>query len=576
MPDPSQENSKYIRVIDISERALAVERARAAMETLEQSSDRLPPAAAETLPEHMRQALKAAGWTTLTPVQERAIPYLLERRDLIVQSRTGSGKTGAFLLPLFEILDPGKKEVQALILAPTRELARQVVEEFRRMQGDTRKSRIAAALVYGGVRYGPQIKALKEGAQLVVGTPGRVIDLLEQGHMSFHGLHILVMDEADEMLSMGFYPAMKALKRYLPDKRNSYMFSATIPIRVQNLAEEFLTDPGFLGLSAGDESVETSEHRYYVVPPMERDTALISLIEMENPESAIIFANTKRDVEYLTAFLKNYGHDAAEISGDLSQKNREAVMKRLKDGELRLLVATDVAARGIDVSDLGHVFMYDVPENTEYYIHRSGRTARAGRSGTVHVLATMLNHALLKSTAKRYGVELDKRELPTAEHVNATVSERMTVLLEDAFRTLSAERRKALEHLIPVARELADEQPELLALLVDDFYHDQMHRREEGRATRTDQKHDAEKLPALLRSSFDARVKMVRERAARFRPMTTELAEEEPELLAMLLSEFVYDPSAKRTTAKPRSKEGRSDGRSGRSKGGGRRQGRRR
>ncbi len=576
MPDPSPENSKYVRVIDISERALAVERARAAMETLDKSSERLPAATADTLPARARAALDATGWTSLTPVQQRAIPYLLERRDLIVQSRTGSGKTGAFLLPLFEILHPQRKEVQALILAPTRELARQVHEEFRRMRGNSAETAIDAALVYGGVRYGPQIKALKEGAQLVVGTPGRVIDLLEQGHMSFQGLHVLVMDEADEMLSMGFYPAMKALKRHLPTKRNSYMFSATIPIRVQNLAEEFLTEPGFLGLSAGDESVETSEHRYYIVPPMERDTALISLIEMENPDSAIIFANTKRDVEYLAAFLKNYGHDAAEISGDLSQKNREAVMQRLKDGELRLLVATDVAARGIDVSDLGHVFMYDVPENTEYYIHRSGRTARAGRSGTVHVLATMLTHASLKATAKRYGVELDKRELPTPEQVNAIVSERMTVFLEGAFRTLPADRRKAVERLIPVARTLAGERPELLALLVDDFYHEQMHRREEDRKKRIDQNHNADELPALLRSSYDDRKKMVRERTARFLPMTKELGEEEPELLAMLLSEFDLKASPVRPTPKTRENKGRSEGRSKRSRDDSRRKGRRR
>jgi ATP-dependent RNA helicase DeaD len=471
---PSQPN-KYVRVIDISARAVAAERARSAKEALEQSDGGLPPLTLDQMPQSVQAATERAGWPGLTPVQEGAIPYLLERRDLIVQSRTGSGKTGAFLLPLWELLDPSLPEVQALILTPTRELARQVLEEFDRVQ-PREGGQLRAALVYGGVKYAPQISALKDGAQLVVGTPGRVIDLLEQRHMSLANLRIFVLDEADEMLSMGFYPAMQVMQRYLPPVRNSYMFSATIPIRVQNLAEEFLSDPGFLGLSAGDESVATSQHRYYIVDPMAKNRSLIALIEMENPESAIIFANTKRDVEYLSAFLQNYGHDADGISGDLTQSAREAVMQRVKEASLRFLVATDVAARGIDVSDLSHVFMYDVPENHEYYIHRSGRTARAGRTGTVIVLATLLEHSGLQSIAKRYGIELEKREIPTEEEVGECISERMTVLLEDAFRGRTRMEKERMKRFIPMTRQLAEEEPELLAMLVDRLYHEQLHR----------------------------------------------------------------------------------------------------
>jgi ATP-dependent RNA helicase DeaD len=470
----TKQPNKYVRVIDLSSRAVAAERAQAARQALEQSGSGIAAGTMEDMPASVRSAAGRAGWESLTPVQEGAIPYLLSRRDLIVQSRTGSGKTGAFLLPLFELLDPARRDVQALILTPTRELARQVVTEFDRMQPEA-DSVLRAALVYGGVKYGPQISALKEGAQLVVGTPGRVIDLLERRTLSLSKLEMLVLDEADEMLSMGFYPAMQLLKRYLPKERRSYMFSATIPVRVQNLAQEFLRDPGFLGLSAGDESVETSEHQYYIVEPMAKDRSLVALIEMENPESAIIFANTKRDVEYLTAFLQNYGHDADGISGDLTQKAREGVMDRLKEGSLRFLVATDVAARGIDVSDLDYVFMYDVPQNHEYYIHRSGRTARAGRTGKVVVLATYLEHSGLQSIAKRYGIELDKREMPGEEEVASCISERLTILLEDEFRGLSRMEKERLTRFVPMTRQLAQEEPELLAMLVDELYHRQMH-----------------------------------------------------------------------------------------------------
>ncbi len=478
MADKPRQPNKYVRVIDLSARAVAAERAQAARDALEQAGDSIAAQTLDRTPPAVRDAAQRAGWSSLTPVQEGAIPYLLEQRDLIVQSRTGSGKTGAFLLPLFELLDPGARDVRALILTPTRELARQVVEEFVRMSPREAPA-VSPALVYGGVKYGPQIRALKEGAQLVVGTPGRVIDLLEQRHMSLAKLEILVLDEADEMLSMGFYPAMQLLKRYLPDDRRSYMFSATIPGRVQNLASEFLRDPGFLGLSAGDESVATSEHQYYIVEPMSKDRTLVSLIEMENPESAIIFANTKRDVEYLTSFLQNYGHDADGISGDLTQKSREAVMDRLKKGSLRFLVATDVAARGIDVSDLDYVFMYDVPQNHEYYIHRSGRTARAGRSGKVVVLSTLLEHSGLQSIAKRYGVELDRREVPSDEAVVEVVAERLTVLLEDAFRRQSRMEKERMKRFVPMISQLAEEEPELLAMLVDRLYHEHMHERTE-------------------------------------------------------------------------------------------------
>lgn len=467
--------SPYTTVIDLTRRAQQKKQEAAAVQA---TGAPLPEVSLAELPERMQQAARAIGWTELMPVQRRTLPYLLEGRDVIVQSQTGSGKTGAFLLPLFERLDPSRGQVQALILTPTRELARQIFEAFEQMKaGVSGAQSLRAVLVYGGVRYGPQLKALEQGAQVVIGTPGRILDLIERGALRLGALQVLVFDEADEMLSMGFYPAMRQLKRYLPRARNTAMFSATIPPRVQALAREFLKDPAFVSLSTDRIAAETIEHRYFIVPPMEKDRALVQLIELENPESAIIFANTKRDVEYLGQFLKNYGYNADAITGDLPQKQRERIMDRLRKGQLRLLVATDVAARGIDISDLSHVFMYDVPQDPEYYVHRSGRTGRVGKEGTTIVLVTPLEEARLRAIARQYDIPLEKGTLPTPEVVAERVAERAVALLEDRYRETTSLDRERIARFVPLVEQLAQEEPELLAMLVDALYVQEGHRR---------------------------------------------------------------------------------------------------
>ncbi len=475
--ESTPDGSPYTQVIDLTSKAQRAERDEQAKSQFPEPDPKLPEATPETFPERVRQAFEATGWPGLMPVQKKAIPYMLDGRDLIVQSRTGSGKTGAFLLPLFDVLDSSRDETQALILTPTRELARQIYEEFERMKsGAPETEALRGALVYGGVRYGTQISELKAGAHVVIGTPGRILDHLDRRTFALGALSVFILDEADEMLSMGFYPAMQTLKRYLPSKRQSYMFSATMPPKVRSLGQEFLSEPSFLGLSAGQISVESIEHRYYRVDQMDKDRALIRLIEMENPDAAIVFANTKREVEYLAKFLGNYGYDVAEISGDLVQKAREKAMDRLRQGALRFLIATDVAARGIDVSDLSHVFQYDVPEDPEYYIHRTGRTARAGKAGTAITLATFEDERRLLSIARRYDFELDKRDLPESEEVAARVAERMVVVLEEMTRAKSNLERERWQRFIPMVEELVREEPELLAMLIDDLYHERMHR----------------------------------------------------------------------------------------------------
>ncbi|PSQ94583.1 MAG: ATP-dependent helicase, partial [Bacteroidetes bacterium SW_11_64_17] len=349
---PEISDSPYTNVIDLTSEAQK-ERRRDEIGELREPDPPLDEATVNDLSGHMEQAVHAAGWTDLMDVQQKAIPYILEGRDLIVQSQTGSGKTGAFLLPLFDLVNPDKEEQQVLILTPTRELARQIHEEFEQMKIATpRTNRMDAVLIYGGVGYQPQIKGLQEGAQVVIGTPGRILDHLKKDNFDASTLRMLVLDEADEMLSMGFYPDMKEIVEYVPENRVSYMYSATMPPKVRTVAREFLGDPGFLSLSTDKVSVEENEYRYYLVKPMDKDRVLAQLMELEEPESALIFANTKREVSYLNKFLGNKGYDIDEMSGDLSQRDREEALDRLREGKLRLLVATDVAARGIDVSDL--------------------------------------------------------------------------------------------------------------------------------------------------------------------------------------------------------------------------------
>jgi len=447
----------------------------------------LPPVAIDDLSDFVRDSIKVAGWTELMPVQKMAIPYLLDGQDLIVQSRTGSGKTGAFLLPLFDLLDPDDLSVQALVLTPTRELARQIFEEFERIRG---KSSLDAALIYGGVRYGPQLKALKRGVQIVIGTPGRILDHLQQGNLNLETIRMLILDEADEMLSMGFYPDMKRLRSYFSRDRQSCMFSATMPPRVRTLASEFLDNPGFLSLSIGNVSVEEIEHRYFRVDPMQKDRVLVRLIELENPESAIIFANTKREVEYLGQFLQNYGYDAASISGDLSQRAREDVMSRIRKGSLRFLVATDVAARGIDITDLSHVIMYDVPKDREYYVHRSGRTARAGKTGTALVLTTIEDYRNLLAIGQRYGITMTQSDVPEESDVTRRVTERLTVVLESKLRDKTNLERERMKRFLPLAGELAEEEPALLAMMLDDLYHAILHDRQDVPEAKSKQAHD--------------------------------------------------------------------------------------
>jgi ATP-dependent RNA helicase DeaD len=422
------------------------------------------------LPDFLQKACATMGWTSLTPVQSRTIPYLTTGKDVMVQSRTGTGKTGAYVLPLFEKIDAQRPVCQALILVPTRELARQVIAEA---QAINTGGEIKTAALYGGASYTVQLEDLRDGAHFVVGTPGRVLDHLLKGTLNLDKIAFLVLDEADRMLSMGFYPDMKAVQGYLPRKKiTTALFSATYPPHVKRLAGEFLNSPQVLSLSSDHMHVTEVEHVYYKVPGMKRDRALIRILEMENPASAIIFCNTKANVHYVAVVLKRFGYDADELSSDLSQGARDRVLGRVRAGDLRFLVATDVAARGIDIPELSHVIQYEPPEDPEVYIHRSGRTGRAGASGQAIILVDVIEELKMKSIAGQFRVPILERELPGDEDVQELMSERAIALLEARMRTRDLLEKERMERFLPLAKALGedDEMRPLMAMLLDEFY----------------------------------------------------------------------------------------------------------
>ncbi len=440
-----------------------------------ETGELLPEYTMADLPHGLRAGFEKMGWTTLMQVQARAIPYILAHRDVMIQSRTGSGKTGAYLVPVFQRINPEQNATQALVLVPTRELAQQVIHEANILGSEMNVRSVA---VYGGTAYGPQLDAFRQGAHLVVGTPGRILDHLLRRSLTLDKLKIFIFDEADRMLSMGFYPDMKRVQRYLPRTPiNTYMFSATFPPRVLALANEFMHQPHFLNLSSDHVHVTETDHVMYTVRPMDKERSLIRIIEAENPASALIFCNTKERVHFVATILQRYGYSAAEISSDLSQNVREEVMEQIRQGMLRFLVATDVASRGIDIPELSHVILYEVPDEHESYIHRAGRTGRAGASGVAISLVNALERAELMRIGKRFTINFEERPVPSEEDVQAIVSQRTTAFLESQLRERDRLQTERMQRFLPLLKSLGEDEEVLsgIAMLLDDFYHKNFH-----------------------------------------------------------------------------------------------------
>ncbi|HSO27895.1 MAG TPA: DEAD/DEAH box helicase, partial [Anaerolineales bacterium] len=435
----------------------------------------LPEISVEDLPAKLIPGLERAGWRQLMPVQAKTIPYIQAGHDMLIQSRTGSGKTGAFLLPVLADLDPNVNACQALILEPTRELAYQVDVEAQTLSEGLG---LRPLPVYGGVSYGAQNAGLRQGAHMVLGTPGRILDHLIRGTLRLDKLRYLIFDEADRLLSMGFYPDMQRLQEFLPNQPiHSMMFSSTIPPTVARLAERFLNKPIFINLSSDHIHVTDVEHVYYTVPRMDKDRSLVRILEAENPDSALIFCNTRARTNYVTVVLQRFGYNADELSADLSQSEREEVLGRMRKGQLRFLVATDVAARGIDLPELSHVFIYEPPDNTEDYIHRAGRTGRAGAGGTAISLVDVLEESMLKRIRRQYTIDFQERHLPDDEDLANIVAQRATALLEARLRERDKLKIERMERFLPLIKDLAEDKDTLplLAMLVDDYYQQAFH-----------------------------------------------------------------------------------------------------
>ena len=352
-------------------------------------------------------SLTEAGYTHPTPIQAKAIPAVLMMRDVMGCAQTGTGKTASFTLPMIDVLAEGQgraKMPRSLILSPTRELAAQIAENFEKY---TRNHSLKMALLIGGESMRDQEEALNKGVDVLIATPGRMLDLFERGAIILNDVKIFVIDEADRMLDMGFIPDIETIVSKLPKNRQTLMFSATMPDEIRKLAEKFLNNPKEITVAPPSSTASTVEHRVLHCGPREKRANLRTLLEQDPPESAIIFCNRKRDIGVLVRSLKRHGYSAGELHGDLSQPVRMDTLEKFKAGEITLLVCSDVAARGIDVASVSHVFNFDVPNHPEDYVHRIGRTGRAGRDGKAVMFATNNDEKALAAIEEIIGKKID-------------------------------------------------------------------------------------------------------------------------------------------------------------------------
>ena len=398
------------------------------------------------LAEPILKAVRKAGYETPSPIQECAIPPLLEGKDLLGVAQTGTGKTAAFSLPLLSRMDESVKGAQILVLAPTRELALQVAEAMEGFAENLPKLRVVA--VYGGTGYGEQIKEFKRGAQIVVGTPGRVMDHIEKGYLKLDHLQALVLDEADEMLSMGFIDDIKWILEHTPSERQTALFSATMPKPIQRLAENYMQDPVKITIKVKAENSPNIRQRFIKVRQYEKREMMLRLLEIEKFDALLVFARTKNATMEIAEALQGKGYPAEPLNGDMPQSLREKTVDRLKRGKINILVATDVAARGLDVDRISHVLNFDAPFDLESYTHRIGRTGRAGREGDAIIFVTGKEVRMLKAIERTLKVPCDEYIFPTLEEMNERREEEFFSRIEEGMKGDLGDYRKALQRLV--------------------------------------------------------------------------------------------------------------------------------
>jgi ATP-dependent RNA helicase DeaD len=395
------------------------------------------------------RSIKDVGYEEPTPIQLKVIPVLLEGHDVIAQAQTGSGKTAAFGLPIIESIDPRNRSVQALILCPTRELAIQVSEALHKYG---RHKEIETLPIYGGQPYERQFRGLQRGVQIVVGTPGRVMDHMRRGTLNLDETRFFVLDEADEMLDMGFIDDIEWILEQVPAERQTALFSATMPPRIVALAQRYMNDPQRISVTGKEMTVPETQQSYYEFPRSRKVDALTRILDAETPTSAMIFCRTKHGVDELGEALMARGHAVETLHGDLSQAQRDRVMRRFRSGQADVLIATDVAARGLDIPDVSHVVNYDVPESAEAYVHRIGRTGRAGKSGQAITLVTPKETRWLRQIEKIVKARIEPRRLPTLADVNERRRELMKNQIEEVLKA-----EESYQAYIDVIDDLSEE-----------------------------------------------------------------------------------------------------------------------
>lgn len=392
--------------------------------------------------------LENMGFTTPTNIQSQAIPQLLAGRDVVGQSQTGTGKTAAFSLPILERLDPNKRAVQALVLTPTRELAMQVHDAISQFMGD---GELRVLAIYGGQSIDRQMIQLKRGVHVVVGTPGRVIDLLERGSLKLDQVKWFVLDEADEMLSMGFIDDVIKILSQAPQERQTALFSATMPLSIRQLVNKFLNSPVTVTVEQPKATPTKINQVAYLIPRhWTKAKALQPILEMEDPETALIFVRTRRTAAELTNQLQSAGHSVDEYHGDLSQQARERLLTRFRNRQVRWVVATDIAARGLDVDLLSHVINFDLPDSVETYVHRIGRTGRAGKEGTAISLVQPFERRKQQAFERHNRQNWQVLSIPTRAQIEA---KHIQKLKEQVSEALAGER---LASFLPIISELTE------------------------------------------------------------------------------------------------------------------------
>jgi len=380
------------------------------------------------------RAVKELGFEHMTPIQEQAIPLFMTGRDIIGQAQTGTGKTAAFGIPILQKIDPAVRSLQAVILCPTRELAMQAADELRKFA--RYMDSIKVLPVYGGQEIYKQIKNLKTGVQIVVGTPGRVMDHMRRHTLKFDNVHTVVLDEADEMLNMGFREDIETILKEMPEDRQTGLFSATMPKPILDITKTYQKDAAYVKMTPKEVTIPLIKQAYYQVRKQDKEEVLCRLIDYYDPKRALIFCNTKRMVDELTEHLKGRGYEVEGLHGDLTQGQRDTVMNLFRGGKTNILIATDVAARGIDVSDVEAVYNFDVPEDIEYYVHRIGRTGRAGKAGRSFTLVVGREAYKIRDIERICHTKIKERKIPNAADITARKSEK---ILKEAYAVIENE-----------------------------------------------------------------------------------------------------------------------------------------